>query len=91
MDVFHFGDFVKLKHVHHTKISMGKFLSSEKVDSVITHLLVVMVIMEILVQIKDNNAPAYVYRKTKGFCILQHKVYYSYVIQPYRTRCYRKF
>ena len=42
-------------------------LTSEKADSVITHLLEVIAFMEIPVQIKTDNAPAYVSNKMKGF------------------------
>ncbi|KAL6048456.1 hypothetical protein STEG23_026502, partial [Scotinomys teguina] len=65
MDVFHFAEFGKLKYVHHTIDTYSGFqwataLSSEKADSVITHLLEVMAIMGIPAQIKTDNAPAYV-------------------------------
>ena len=64
MDVFHFVEFEKLKYVHHTIDAYLGFqwriaLSSEKVDSVITHLLEVMV-TGIPVQIKTHHALAYV-------------------------------
>ncbi|KAL6059743.1 hypothetical protein STEG23_009665, partial [Scotinomys teguina] len=47
MDVFHFAEFGKLKYVHHTIDTYSGFqwataLSSEKADSIITHLLEVM-------------------------------------------------
>ena len=42
-------------------------LTSEKADSVITHLLEVIAFMEIPVQIKTDNALAYVSNKMKGF------------------------
>ena len=53
MDVFKFSEFGKLKYVHHTIDTYSGFqwttvLSSEKADSVITHLLEVMAIMDIL-------------------------------------------
>ncbi|KAL6045669.1 hypothetical protein STEG23_015755 [Scotinomys teguina] len=72
MDVFHFAEFGKLKYVHHTIDTYSGFqwataLSSEKVDSVITHLLEVMAIMGIPAQIKTDNAPAYVSGKMKQF------------------------
>ncbi|KAL6038262.1 hypothetical protein STEG23_034935 [Scotinomys teguina] len=65
IDVFHFAEFGKLKYVHHTIDTYSGFqwataLSSEKADSVITHLLEVMAIMGIPAQIKTDNAPAYV-------------------------------
>lgn len=69
MDVFHFG---QLKYVYYTIDTYSGFqrataLSSEKVDSVITHLLEVMTIMVITVQIKTDNAPAYDSSKMKPF------------------------
>ncbi|KAL6055503.1 hypothetical protein STEG23_020485, partial [Scotinomys teguina] len=72
MDVFHFVEFGKLKYVHHTIDTYSGFqwataLSSEKADSVITHLLEVMAIMGIPAQIKTDNAPAYVSGKMKQF------------------------
>ncbi|KAL6040241.1 hypothetical protein STEG23_020317 [Scotinomys teguina] len=72
MDVFHFAEFGKLKYVHHTIDTYSGFqwataLSSEKADSVITHLLEVMAIMGIPAQIKTDNAPAYVSGKMKQF------------------------
>ena len=72
MDVFHFLEFGKLKYVHHTIDTYSGFqwataLSSEKADSVITHLLEVMAIMGIPTQIKTDNGPAYVSRKMKRF------------------------
>ncbi|KAL6092317.1 hypothetical protein STEG23_003249, partial [Scotinomys teguina] len=65
VDVFHFAEFGKLKYVHHTIDTYSGFqwataLSSEKADSVITHLLEVIAIMGIPAQIKTDNAPAYV-------------------------------
>ncbi|KAL6081804.1 hypothetical protein STEG23_030125 [Scotinomys teguina] len=72
MDVFHFAEFGKLKYVHHTIDTYSGFqwataLSSEKADSVITHLLEVIAIMGIPAQIKTDNAPAYVSGKMKQF------------------------
>lgn len=69
MDVFHFG---QLKYVYHTIDTYSGFqrataLSSEKADSVITHLLEVMAIMGISVQIKTDNVPAYDSSKMKQF------------------------
>ena len=63
MDVFHFTEFGKLKYVHHTIDTYSGFqcdsaLSSEKADSVITHLLEVMAIMGIPVQIKTDSTLA---------------------------------
>ena len=52
-------------------ILMGNCLSSERGDSVITHLLEVMAIMGISTQIKTDNGPAYSF---------------SFVIEMYRTR-----
>ncbi|KAL6083314.1 hypothetical protein STEG23_007305 [Scotinomys teguina] len=75
MDVFHFAEFGKLKYVHHTIDTYSGFqwataLSSEKADSVITHLLEVMAIMGIPAQIKTDNAPAYVSGKMKQFLLI---------------------
>ena len=52
MDVFHFTGFGNLRYVHHTIDTLSGFqwataLSSEKADSVITHLLEVMAILGI--------------------------------------------
>ena len=74
MDVFHFAKFGKLKYVHHTIDTYSGFqwataLSSEKADSVITHLLEVMAVKDIPAQIKTDNGPAYVSRKIKLFFI----------------------
>ena len=68
IDVFYFAEFGKLKYVHHTIDTYSGFLwatalSSEKADSVITHLLEVMAIMDIPAQIKTDNGPAYVSKK----------------------------
>ena len=70
MDLFHFAEFGKLKYRCHAINTYSGFqwataLSSEKTDSVITHLLEVMAIMGIPVQIKTDNAPAYVSKKMK--------------------------
>ena len=75
MDVFHFAEFGKLKYVHHTIDAYSGFqwdtpLSSEKADSVITHLLQVMAIMGISAQIKTDNGPAYVSRKMKWILLI---------------------
>ena len=56
--------------MHHTIDTYSGFqwataLTSEKADSVITHLLEVIAFMEIPVQIKTDNAPAYVSNKMK--------------------------
>ncbi|KAL6070467.1 hypothetical protein STEG23_006054, partial [Scotinomys teguina] len=72
MDVFHFAEFGRLKYVHHTIDTYSGFqwatpMSSEKADSVIIHLLEVMAIMGIPVQIKTDNAPAYVSNKMRQF------------------------
>ena len=66
----HFVKFGKLKYVHHIVDIASGFqrataLRSEKVDSVIRHLLEVLAIMGIPVQIKTDNAPAYVSSKMK--------------------------
>ena len=72
MDVFHFVEFGKLRYLHNTIDLYSGFqwataLSSEKADSVITHLLDVMAIMGIPAQIKTDNGPAYVSKKMKQF------------------------
>ena len=80
MDVFHFMEFSKLKYVHHTIDTYSGFqwataLSSEKADSVITHLLEVMAFMGIPAQTKTDNGLAYVSKKMKCFfayCNIQH-------------------
>ena len=74
MDVFHFAEFGKLKYVHHTIGTYSGFqwataLSSEKTDSVITHLLEDMAIMGIPAQIKIDNGPAQVSMKMKWFFV----------------------
>ncbi|KAL6062001.1 hypothetical protein STEG23_022307, partial [Scotinomys teguina] len=87
MDVFHFAEFGKLKYVHHTIDTYSGFqwataLSSEKADSVITHLLEVMAIMGIPAQIKTDNAPAYVSGKMKQFFAyynIKHITVFSFV------------
>lgn len=54
----------------YSEFQQATALSSEKANSVITHLLEVLVIMGILVHIKTDNAPAYVSSDTKqGFHI----------------------
>ena len=65
-------EFGKLKYVYHTIDTYSGFqwttaLSSEKADSVITHLLKVMAIMGIPAQIKTDNDPTYVSRKMKQY------------------------
>ena len=65
MDVFHFTEFSKLIYVlcyRHTYsgFQQATALTSEKSDSVIMHLLEVIVMMGIPTQIKIDNAPAYV-------------------------------
>ena len=72
MDVFHLAEFGNLKYVHHTIDTFSGFqwataLSSEKADSVITHLLEVMAVMGIPAQIKTDNAPAYISTKLEQF------------------------
>ena len=64
MNFFHFTEFGKLKYVHHTIDTHSGFqwataLASEKSDSVITHLLAVMVIMGIPTQIKMEQSSIY--------------------------------
>ena len=75
MNVFHFVEFGKLKYVHHTIDTYSGFqwataLSSEKADSVITHLLEVMAIIGIPSQIKTDNGPAHVSKKMKQFLLI---------------------
>ena len=75
MDVFHFTEFGNLRYVHHTIDTFSGFqwataLSSEKADSVIIPLLEVMAIMGIPVQIKTDNAPAYVSSEMKPFLLI---------------------
>ncbi|ERE82961.1 sorting nexin-6-like protein [Cricetulus griseus] len=72
MDVFHFTEFGNFKYVHHTIDTFTGFqwataLTSEKADSVITHLLEVMSVVGIPGQIKTGNAPAYVSTKMEQF------------------------
>ena len=62
-DVSHFEEFGKLKYIKHTIDSYPGFqcaaaLSLEKVDSLITYLLVVLAIMVVHIQIKTHCAPA---------------------------------
>jgi hypothetical protein len=49
---------------------MGNYLSSQGPSSVISHSSEVMAIMGVPVQMKTENAPAYVSSKMKHFCIL---------------------
>lgn len=68
MDMFYFAEFGKLNYMHHTidmysGLQWTTALASEKGDSIISHLLEVMVIMKISIQIKTDNAPAYVPNK----------------------------
>ena len=83
MDMFHFAEFGKLIYVHHTIDTYSGFqwataLSSEKADSVNTHLLEVMAIMGIPAQIKTDNGPAYVSKQmNQFFCLLKYKEYYN--------------
>ena len=68
MDVFNFMKFDKSKYRHYTIDPYSDFqwaLSSEKVDSVITHLLEVMAIMDIPAQIRTDNGLAYIPKKMK--------------------------
>ena len=77
MDVFHFVEFGRLKHVNHTIDTYTGFqwttvssLNLNKADLVITHLLEVMAIMGIPVQVKTDNALSYVSKKMKQFFLL---------------------
>jgi hypothetical protein len=65
MGMFYFTELGKLNYMHHTigiysgvQWTNEAVLASEKGDSIITHLLEVMGIMEISIQIKSYNAPA---------------------------------
>ena len=70
MNVFHFTEFDKQKYVYHTIDTYSGFqwataLASEKADSVITHLLEVMSMMEIPIQIRTDNCLVYISNKMK--------------------------
>jgi hypothetical protein len=72
MYVFHFTDFGKRKFFHNTSDTHSEFqwataVSSEKTDSINTHLLEVIAIMGVLVQIKTENAAIYISSKLKRF------------------------
>ena len=72
--MFHFTEFGQLKYVHHHIDTYSGFqwatsLSSEEVDSVITHLLEVMAIMSIPAQITTDLGSVYVSKKYETiFC-----------------------
>ena len=88
MDVFHFTVFDKLNYVHHTIDTYSGFswataLVSEKADLVITHFLEVVDIMEIRIQIKMENDPAYDSNKMKWFL---HIIKYATGISHNPTR-----
>ena len=90
MDVFHFAEFGKLKYVHHTIDTFSGFqwataLSSEKADSVITHLLKLMTFMDIPAQIKTDNALAYISSKLKQFFEYYNIKNITGIPQSYRT------
>ena len=79
MDVFHYAEFGNLKYVHHTieKFSVFQWataLKSEKDDSVITHLLEVMKIMDISVYFKGVLTsiwkPGHVLCWSRGFALV---------------------
>ena len=61
--------FWKIKYAHHTidTFHWANAFSSEKADSVITHLLKVMSIMAISAQIKTDNAPSCVSKNGNRF------------------------
>ena len=97
MVMFHFVDFGKLKYVHHTMDTYSGFqweidLSSEKADSVITHLLEIMAIMGILAQINTDNDPAYASKKMKQFFAYYNIKHITgmYTKQSYKSGSYRK-
>lgn len=69
IDVFHFAEFVQLKHGHHTidsGIQWATALNSKKVDSIIKHLLEVIVNMGIPVQMS--------LAKSKCFAIITWRI-----------------
>ena len=76
MEVLHFTEFGKLNHAIDTYsgLQWATALSSEKADSVITHLLEVMAIMGIPAQIKTDNGPAYVSKKRKQFFFAYYNI-----------------
>ena len=82
MDMFHFVEFGKLKHVHHTINVYSGFqwattLSSEMADLVIIHLLVVTAIMSIPAYVNIDNSLVQVAQKIKQI--------FSYQIIKYNT------
>ena len=90
MDVFHFAEFGKLKYIQHTIDTYSGFqwataLSSEKADSVITHLLEVIAIMGIPTQIMMDNGPAYISRKMKWFIAYYNIKHVAGI--PYNPTC----
>jgi hypothetical protein len=75
MDMRQVAEFGKLKCVHYSIYTYSGFqyataLSSETAYSIIIYLLELRAIMEIPVQIRINNPPAYVSSKMKQFCML---------------------
>lgn len=72
MDVFHFVEFGQLRHLHHTVdtysgLQWTTALSSEKADSVITHLLEVMPIMEQLYKLRLTMPSIYLCKMKQFF------------------------
>lgn len=68
IDMFYFAEFGKLNYMHqiintYSGLQWTTALASEKDDSIISHLLEVMIIMKIFIQIKTDNAPTYVSNK----------------------------
>ena len=89
MDVVFISSFGKQKYVHHTIDTYSHFqwataLSSEKADSVITHLLFCFAIMGIPIELKTDNAPAYQSSKLSQF-LEQYHIKHTFGI-PYNSQ-----
>ena len=89
MDVVFISLFGKQKYVHHTIDTYSHFqwataLSSEKADSVITHLLFCFAIMGIPIKLKTDNAPAYQSSKLSQF-LKQYHIKHTFGI-PYNSQ-----
>ena len=89
IDVVFISSFGKQKYVHHTIDTYSHFqwaaaLSSEKADSVITHLLFCFAIMGIPIKLKTDNAPAYQSSKLSQF-LEQYHIKHTFGI-PYKSR-----
>lgn len=88
----HCVEFGKLKFIHLTTdtysgIQWATSFSSKKVDSVMTHLLEVMVITEIPVQIKTDNVPTSVSSKMEQFFADNVKHMTSILHNPRTNSC----